>query len=90
MEECWTLPSWNAARPLNSHDEKFGELFVDLGPSMPRAGIERISDVYLDALLRTHVPAWLRSRLQAEQARRSVGRVAQLRRAIQARLMRRA
>ncbi|MCW1384965.1 hypothetical protein OLX02_19300 [Novosphingobium sp. KCTC 2891] len=70
MDESWTLPSWRAARPLTEGDELFRELLVDLGPAMPRATVTRLSGGYLDALLRTRLPSWLRVRLQSELVRR--------------------
>ena len=73
LVDAWLLPSWKSARPTVAADERFAELFVDLGPAMPRRILEDISSVYLEALLRTSVPTWLRARLTVERDRRARG-----------------
>lgn len=70
MDESWLMPSWRAARPLDPADERFRQLFADHGPAMNPAAVHDLSALYLDALLRTHLPTWLRARLLGEQRRR--------------------
>ena len=70
-EEIWLRPSMRTACRCTPEDDRFYELFVDLGPAMPRAPVGAISDCYLDALLATSAPEWLRARLQFEKARRN-------------------
>ncbi|WP_225206783.1 hypothetical protein [Novosphingobium huizhouense] len=78
LADAWLLPSWKSARPLIAADERFRELFVDLGPAMPRDILCEISPVYLEALLQTSVPTWLRARLTIERERRARGPLASL------------
>ncbi|BEV00760.1 hypothetical protein [Novosphingobium olei] len=73
LYEAWLTPSWKSARPLNEADERFRELLGDLGPAMPGHIVGDLSQVYLDTLLRTSVPSWLRARLVAERDRRARG-----------------
>lgn len=70
MDEAWTMPSWQAARPLSAADDRFRQLFADHGPAMNPAVVTDLSPLYLEALLRTNVPSWLRARLLGEQRRR--------------------
>ncbi|MEO0031484.1 MAG: hypothetical protein RIS94_1242 [Pseudomonadota bacterium] len=77
-EEIWLRPSMGTACRCSAEDERFHELFQDHGPAMPRAPVSAISDCYLDSLLRTSVPDWLRARLQFEKARRTAREQARL------------